>query len=65
MMGVHQAKATNWDGKLLEVTFSMRDGDLEKLCRKAHEAFHKEGRFTIRLDEVDGTEVPVDLRYKV
>lgn len=61
---MHRAKATDWNGRLLEVTFSMREGDLEKLCRKAHEAFHKEGKFTIRLDTVDGTEVPVELRYK-
>jgi hypothetical protein len=61
---MHRAKATNWNGRLLEVTFSTREGDLEKLCRKAHAEFHKSGKFTIRLDEIDGTEVPVELRYQ-
>lgn len=63
-MSHHEARATNWDGKTVEVTFRMDAAEFDRLCAKAHDAFHKEGRYTIRLDSVDGTSVPVELRYR-
>ena len=60
----HNASATNWNGDKVEVTFSMDAENFDKLCNKAHEAFHRQGKFTIRLDTVDGESVPVELRYR-
>lgn len=60
----HNASATNWNGEQVEVTFSMDAGDFDKLCNRAHEAFHRQGKFTIRLDTVDGESVPVELKYR-
>jgi hypothetical protein len=42
----------------------MDAGDFEKLCNRAHETFHRQGKFTIRLDTVDGESVPVEMRYR-
>lgn len=60
----HRASATNWNGDQIEVTFSMSVENFERLCKKAHDAFHKDGMWTIRLDTVDGESVPVELRYR-
>ena len=60
----HSASATNWNGNKIEVTFSMDAGDFEKLCNRAHETFHRQGKFTIRLDTIDGESVPVEMRYR-
>lgn len=60
----HEAMATNWNGERVEVTFTMDAKDFERLCDKAHETFHRQGKFTIRLDTVDGESVPVELRYR-
>lgn len=62
-MANHKAKATNWNGEAIEVTFSMSTKDFERLCKKAHDTFHKDGKWTIRLDTIDEESVPNELRY--
>lgn len=60
----HIANATNWNGDRVSVTFTMAAKDFDKLCRKAHDAFHRDGLWTIRLDSVDDKEVDARLRYQ-
>ena len=60
----HVAKATNWDGKTVEVTFKLNADDLERLCKRAHNAFHSEGKYTIQLKSIYGISVPVELQYR-
>jgi len=52
-MAKHHAKATNWNGDEIEVTFTMSAVTFDRLCKKAHDAFHRDGKYTIRLDMVD------------
>ena len=59
---MHEAVALNWNGKEIRVTFKS-NGDLTKLARAAHAAFHKDGKWTIQLRTIDGVEVPVELHY--
>lgn len=60
----HSAVAIDWNGKMLEVTFDLTTNDAERLYKAAHRAFHnKKKKFTIRLDLVDGEEVPDEFKY--
>ena len=64
-MARHHAKATNWNGDVIEVTFTMSGNTFDRLCKKAHDAFHRDGKYTIRLDLVDDQEVvDFDLKYQ-
>ena len=61
----HHAQATNWDGQTIEVTFTMSAATFDRLCKKAHDAFHRDGKHTIRLDMVDDQVVAdFDLQYQ-
>jgi hypothetical protein len=61
----HHAQATNWDGQTIEVTFTMSTATFDRLCKKAHDAFHRDGKYTIRLDMVDDQVVAdFDLQYQ-
>lgn len=57
------AVAIDWDGKEITVSFDARTKDFEKLCDAAHRAFHNEGKWTIRLDFVNGKEVDDTKKY--
>lgn len=60
----HSAIALDWNGKTLEVTFNLTTNDAERLYKAAHNAFHnKKKKWTIRLDLVDGEEVPDEFKY--
>lgn len=59
----HSAIALDWNGKTLTATFDLTTNDAERLYKAAHRAFHKKQKFTIRLDLVDGAEVPNEYRY--
>jgi len=64
-MAKHHAKATNWNGDEIEVTFTMSAATFDRLCKRAHDAFHRDGKYTIRLDVVDDKEViDFDLKYQ-
>lgn len=64
-MSKHVARATNWNGDEIEVTFTMSGAAFDRLCKRAHDAFHKDGKYTIRLDVVDDKEViDFDLKYQ-
>ena len=64
-MAKHKAKATNWNGQEIEVTFTMSAATFDRLCKRAHDAFHKDGKYTIRLDMVDDQVVAdFDLQYQ-
>jgi len=63
----HNAVATNWNGKTVEVTFKAgtekRHARLDELADKAHKAFHRMGLYTIRLDLIDGERIPYAFQY--
>jgi hypothetical protein len=60
----HTAVAINWDGKEMTVDFDSSSKDIEKLSVSAHNAFRRNGKWTIELRLVDKTEVPRELRYR-
>lgn len=59
----HSAIALDWNGKTLTATFDLTTNDAERLYKAAHRAFHRKKKFTIRLDLVDGAEVPDEFKY--
>lgn len=59
----HKAKATNWNGKPLDLIFSAKSEDLAKLAEKARKLFESKGFTTIRLDSIDSTALPYELQY--
>lgn len=61
---MHEATAINWNGKVISVTFTARTKDVQALISKAHDAFHRDGKWTIELRSVDGIEVAAEFRYK-
>lgn len=60
----HEAHALNWDGKTVSVTFTARAEDMERLAKAAHDAFHREGKWTIQLRTIDGIEVDAEFHYR-
>ena len=60
---MHEAKALNWNGKTIRVTFKAGTERLPELAKRAHAAFHRAGYTTIRLDEIDGERIPYMFAY--
>ena len=58
------AVATNWNGDELTITVSPKGASMETLVRRAFDKFHGEKHWTIRLDLIDGEEVPDHLKYR-
>ena len=60
---MHEAVATNWNGREVSVTFTAKADDLRTLAERAHKAFHDEGKWTIQLKTIDGIEVGAEFHY--
>lgn len=63
MAAKHEATAINWNGKQLSVTFTVRGEDMERIAAAAHDAFHRDGKWTIKLQTIDGIEVDAVFHY--
>ena len=61
---MHEATALNWNGREISVTFTVRGDDAARLANAAHDAFHREGKWTIELQTIDGIKVDTEFRYR-